>query len=108
MNENYNVLSGEPSYAHLGDSSGRESLISVAEDGFAVTRLRERFREHDRTYESRRLQFEEAMENYRSRPDFHRERRVREALATSDMPLLFTDTSQRTLMAEYEEQAQLD
>lgn len=98
--------------SRISESNGSVALVT-AEDGYPITTLRDRVREsgtpEGRGYDERFLRFEETLHNFMSRPgDFARQYRMREALATSDMPLLFTDSAQRQLMAEYNEQAGID
>jgi hypothetical protein len=97
---------------YINDVTGDSPAVSAADDGIAVAALSERFQETDNSYAQRQLRFHEAYVNFVERPSRRTEEEMRralgtgystarEAISTSDMPLLFADTLNRELLGRW-------
>jgi hypothetical protein len=87
-------------FEQLQESDGRQSLLSQ-DDGFPVAVLARAKARTDRTYEARRVALHGRINDFIENPNFYNQYKLREAMSTDDLPLLFADTMNRQLVEGY-------
>jgi hypothetical protein len=86
----------------LGLQASTSYLMSATEDGYPVSAWVRSRRANDPTFDARAYEVHGRIQDYISRPrNYHYEHALKEAMGTTDFPLLFSDVLNKVLLTEY-------